>query len=516
MILIGKTVVFDENKDEFEVVSHVGSGGFGEIYKVKGIESGDVYAIKTMKTQGMNEDEYDALVNEASMSMGIDHRNVLKYHYFHDGQTHSGLPPYIMMDYASNGSLREFIDNKRKNNDPPLSDDSLLNMTLQILEGAKAVNSKILHRDFHPGNILLNDGMLKVTDFGLSKVVDAVTRSNTFKGTTHFFYKAPESWRGESNKVQLDMYAVGITLYELATFNYPYEYRQGGQLIDIQNMHLLGRPQSAKRFNPNLSGIIEEIISKLMRKDVSDRFGSWEEAITLLKENNQANLDIDISGVVNAARGVATDRENAVIEAKRIQSENENRMNIFRYSVDELMNEIAPLVDKLNESSSAIELSLVKHGSINNGFEVKNNESFLSKISFICYPAREVKESMKVNVFGMDRMRIVTPRYRGKELMGWGTVSVKSDYSGFNLLLLRESEDDIYGKWYVMQNKVSSLVRHPQEVCGKQRQDAFTLKSDIEFYEQLGITAGNVTSVIDSTVTKFDLQLIADSIKDIL
>lgn len=63
----------------------------------------------------------------------------------------------------------------------------------------------------------------KISDFGLSKIVGALTRTITFKGGQHILYMAPEGWRAETNTIQLDMYAVGIVLFEMAALRYPYD-----------------------------------------------------------------------------------------------------------------------------------------------------------------------------------------------------------------------------------------------------------------------------------------------------
>ena len=86
----------------------------------------------------------------------------------------------------------------------------------------EAINAKMLHRDLKPDNILLDGDIPKIGDFGLSKLVGAATRSQTFKGGQQIFYMAPEGWKFDKNEIQIDMYALGIVLYEIAALRYPY------------------------------------------------------------------------------------------------------------------------------------------------------------------------------------------------------------------------------------------------------------------------------------------------------
>src|SRR5207237_1559649 len=92
-----------------------------------------------------------------------------------------------------------------------------------LADGMEAVNSKMLHRDLKPDNILMDGDTPKIADFGLSKLVGAATRSVTFKGGQQVFYMAPEGWKFDKNEIQIDMYALGIVLYEIAALKYPYK-----------------------------------------------------------------------------------------------------------------------------------------------------------------------------------------------------------------------------------------------------------------------------------------------------
>ena len=88
-------------------------------------------------------------------------------------------------------------------------------MMIDIAQGARAINEKLVHRDIKPDNILIEGKTLKIGDFGISKFVDESTRLQTFKGGQHIAYMAPEGWVGEANTFKLDVYAVGLVFFEI-------------------------------------------------------------------------------------------------------------------------------------------------------------------------------------------------------------------------------------------------------------------------------------------------------------
>ncbi len=107
---------------------------------------------------------------------------------------------------------------KRKKSESFFSDREIIAMYKQLICGMKAINENLVHRDIKPDNILIKDSMLKVSDFGLSKVVADKTRTGTFKGFGHLLYMAPEGWTMEKNTIQMDIYSMGLVFYEIATF----------------------------------------------------------------------------------------------------------------------------------------------------------------------------------------------------------------------------------------------------------------------------------------------------------
>ena len=132
------------------------------------------------------------------------------------------LLPYLVMGFIDGGTLQAYLERQRQVN-TPVDLDVLQAWTDELLAGIAAINASMLHRDLKLDNILLDDTTLKISDFGLSKMIGALTRSRSFKGRQHVLYMAPEGWRYETNAIQIDMYAMGIVLFELASLRYPYQ-----------------------------------------------------------------------------------------------------------------------------------------------------------------------------------------------------------------------------------------------------------------------------------------------------
>lgn len=150
----------------------------------------------------------------------------------------------------------------------------------------KAINAKLVHRDLKPDNILLDTaaGALKIGDFGLGKLVGAATRSRTLKGTNHVMYTAPEAWQNQANTPAMDMYAMGIVFFELATLRHPYRVDPSADPLDAwRRAHLSQTPADPRALNPALPLDLAQLITKMMAKRPDDRFRDWDEVLTRLR-----------------------------------------------------------------------------------------------------------------------------------------------------------------------------------------------------------------------------------------
>lgn len=235
MAIYPGTTIFDESGNSLTVTEQIGSGGFGAVFKVSDNKE-RFLAVKVLQASFPSEEAHKDFLREAQIAQEVQGQHVIKHLFFHDGSTHTGLPPYILMEYASDGSLRNLIQSKVESGEQ-FSDQELSNMYEQLIAGMNSVNDKLVHRDLKPENILVDGGLLKISDFGLAKISEESTRSRSFKGVGTLRYISPEAIQLLKNTPLMDMYSMGLVFYELATLSYPYadEVSQG---TDFRDIHL--------------------------------------------------------------------------------------------------------------------------------------------------------------------------------------------------------------------------------------------------------------------------------------
>jgi len=230
------TIVYDQDAKKYNIVKFLGRGSFGDVYLIKENTSEKLFAIKTFSTPFVDDTVLKSLFNEGRLAQEISHQNVIQYYFFHDGIQYEDLPMYIIMEYAEGGTLEKLIQEKKNKRDF-FSNEELIQLFEQLINGMEAINSQLIHRDIKPDNILIQDNVLKISDFGLSKYVTQATRTSTFKGIGCLPFLAPEGWKLDKNTIQMDIYSMGIVFYELASLTFPYEVTKG-DFEEWQNVHL--------------------------------------------------------------------------------------------------------------------------------------------------------------------------------------------------------------------------------------------------------------------------------------
>src|SRR5437763_7106975 len=124
------------------------------------------------------------------------------------------------MNYISGITLLKLLRTQQSTNSQ-IPFPRSIEMMIQIAQDSRAINSKMIHRDIKPDNILVEESMLKIGDFGISKFVDESTRLLTFKGGQHIAYMAPEAWQNERNTFKLDVYSVGLVFHQIMLLKHP-------------------------------------------------------------------------------------------------------------------------------------------------------------------------------------------------------------------------------------------------------------------------------------------------------
>jgi eukaryotic-like serine/threonine-protein kinase len=252
----------------YALISPVGGGGMAQVYKARDNILGRLVAIKLLREQYASDAQFVArFKREAQAAANLAHPNIVNvYDVGQDGDLY-----YIVMEYISGESLKELIQRAA-----PLPVDSAISIAAQILAGLEyAHRSGLIHRDIKPQNVLITkDGAVKVTDFGIAKSVSdlGITEAGLALGTAHYF--SPEQAKGERVLPQSDIYAVGVTLYEMLTGRLPFESES---VVGLAYKHIDEPPVPPNELQPTIPPRLNAIVMKALAKDAQARFSSAAE-----------------------------------------------------------------------------------------------------------------------------------------------------------------------------------------------------------------------------------------------
>lgn len=254
----------------YEIQELIGVGGMAYVYKAYDIIDDRTVAIKILKEEFLgNQDFMRRFKNESKAIAMLDHPNIVKVYSVSFGDRMQ----YIVMEYIDGVTLKEYMDHQEA-----LSWKEAIHFTTQILKALHhAHENGIIHRDIKPQNImLLQDGTIKVTDFGIARFSDSQTRTMTDKAIGSVHYIAPEQARGELTDGKTDVYSVGVMLYEMITGQLPFE---ADNAVSVAIMQLQTDPKPPREINPAIPVGLEEITLRAMQKNPQQRYQSAREML---------------------------------------------------------------------------------------------------------------------------------------------------------------------------------------------------------------------------------------------
>lgn len=255
----------------YQINELLGVGGMAFVYRAYDIIDDRTVAIKILKEEFLNNNEFlRRFRNESKAIAVLSHPNIVKVYDVSFGDKIQ----YIVMEYIDGITLKQYISN-RKDTDWKES----VHFAVQILRALQHAHEKgIIHRDIKPQNImLLHDGTIKVTDFGIARFAKNETRTMTDKAIGSVHYIAPEQARGDITDAKADIYSVGVLLYEFLTGNLPFE---ADNAVSVAIMQLQANPTPPRQINNEIPEGLEEITLKAMQKDPSKRYQSAAEMLT--------------------------------------------------------------------------------------------------------------------------------------------------------------------------------------------------------------------------------------------
>lgn len=250
----------------YKIISELGKGGMSDVYEARDVIFRREVALKIIKYE--NAKRIDNLIrfqNEARFSAAFNHPNIVK---IYDYGEYNNLP-YIVTEYVKGQTLRDVLDYKRC-----FSLNESCSIMLQLCDALIEVHSKnIVHRDIKPQNVYYaSDGEIKLGDFGISVLLGSgmnVNENKKVMGTAQ--YLAPELVYGEKATFQSDIYAMGITFFELLTGRVPFD---GKNPHDVAVMQVEKEVPSPLTINPDLPKEVEYIIFKAVNKNLDERYKS--------------------------------------------------------------------------------------------------------------------------------------------------------------------------------------------------------------------------------------------------
>ena len=259
----------------YEIREIVGVGGMAVVYKAYDNIDDRMVSIKVLKDEFLANEEFRRrFKNESKAIAVLSHPNIVKVYDVSLGDKLQ----YIVMEYVEGITLKEYIEQQGV-----IPWKEAVHFTTQILRALQHAHDKgIVHRDIKPQNILLlENGSIKVTDFGIARFSRGETRTMTEAAIGSVHYISPEQARGETTDDKADIYSVGVVLYEMITGRLPFEAESA---VSVAIMQVQNEATPPREINPQIPLGLEQITLHAMEKSTANRYQSAAEMLLDLDE----------------------------------------------------------------------------------------------------------------------------------------------------------------------------------------------------------------------------------------
>lgn len=276
----------------YEILSFIGEGGMGAVYKARDTRLDRVVALKALPAEAMADPERQRrLVQEAKAASALNHPNIVQVYDIVTAEN----TDFIVMEYVPGRTLGTLVGRKG------LRLEELLRFAIQMADAlAAAHRAGIIHRDLKPANVMVTEsGQIKLLDFGLAKITSLAgpaaaeteeiaamgtriappTQAGVILGT--LAYMSPEQAQGKAVAARSDIFSFGSVLYEMATGRRAF---QGDSQVSTLTSILRDEPKLASKVAYGIPRDLEKIITLCLRKDPARRFQHMEDIKTLLEE----------------------------------------------------------------------------------------------------------------------------------------------------------------------------------------------------------------------------------------
>ena len=261
----------------YEIIEKIGNGGMATVYKAMDKVLKRNVAVKILRDEFTTDEEFIKRFEvEAQSAARLTHPNIVS---IYDVGAEDNLH-YIVMELIQGKTLKEIILEEKG----PLPWKWSVNVAIQIASALETAHrNNIIHRDIKPHNIIITeDGIAKVTDFGIAKAVSnsTITAFGTTIGSVHYF--SPEHARGGYTDAKSDLYSLGVVLYEMVTGRVPFD---ADTPVSVALKHMQEKPQEPIEVNPNVPMAVNKIIMKALQKDTTLRYQTATEMVEDLRKS---------------------------------------------------------------------------------------------------------------------------------------------------------------------------------------------------------------------------------------
>jgi len=285
----------------YEIVSPLGAGGMGEVYRARDTRLGREVAVKVLLSEASGDESRRLrFEQEARSASALNHPNIVTV--YDVGSFDSSI--YLAMELVEGRTLREMLA------DGPPASKKTLDFAVQIADGlAKAHDAGLVHRDLKPENLIVSkDGFVKILDFGLAKLTEPTssdglsvlptaagapgTVPGTVMGTVG--YMSPEQASGRTVDYRSDQFSFGSILYEMATGKRAFQRDTGAETLTAI---IREEPQPLAQANPRVPAPVRWIVERCLAKEPEERFASTKDLARDLRSLPHAGRAVPCGGV---------------------------------------------------------------------------------------------------------------------------------------------------------------------------------------------------------------------------
>jgi serine/threonine protein kinase len=453
-----------QDKNQYQNLTFYKKGGMGEIYLSDDTVNKVQVAIKLISID--NADEVKLLENESKISLTLVDKNIVKTTFASTVNLHGIDYFYQVMEFHANGSLRM----KLKSLTAPLPLNECFKIMLDLANGLSYAHKTIIHRDLKPENILIgSDGNYKICDFGLAKYIDNRTRTHSFKGSGTLPYMAPECWTFEVNTVAMDIYSLGIIYFEILTNKLPFTGKNESELKD---KHLFEPLPNILEQRGDIPIRIVQMINKMTNKRASERYPSMQEIIAILEEVEHEKKDVPTNNdkLLQLAAKKIEGQKKVELEQQKQHMEFQSKEKLLEHSIEMLFDRLIVKIKELNSQLEEVKIYVRKNKrNLVISFQEKSIQFSFSNESAVKDYLRDSIENAKnfqKRQYGFIIQEIPKSFLEKDQVILIGKAQMNNGYSegqwGYNLLLRKTGEEDLYGEWSIVWfNDSAFIARHP-------------------------------------------------------